>query len=534
MKMTAPISPVPLLSLLIVPVALLTGIAIGTSNPTYVFAAAGALVVAIMFVLRLDESIVALVVAVHILVDSYLGLATYQIALLMALALLVVCYFGRSEDRPWTRPRMLWLWLVFLALTLIPMYEGGAFSLTNSLGYYLEVVLSPFIMFWLGNIIAKDTSAIRRVFQALALMAAIFALHTIIEATTGKFLFESARAQANLLQNSNFQLQAGVSRAGSFFGNPNGNGAFLATSFFLPLALFIDSTRFWAKVLHLMEMLAILLALMFTYSNGSWIAALAGVLIFLFLVGRMRYSVLLTLLIVSLTGIALIFFPARIAIQLAHAKDQGDLSLHLGAWATAFRVLMAYPLFGVGLGNQAYLALAEPYRVSAQTKPLAEPDNSYLQWGAIAGIPTMLIFLVLLGLVFWFAWRNWLAVDARYRVLFAGGICALIALSVDSLTVDGWTSPIDVQFLGWLIAGVIATPLIIRHLNLHPITAITTVQTQDHSNTENTTCVSGQLNLHPTTAINTVQTQYRSNTENTTCVSGQRRGGVYLRPVQGS
>jgi len=355
------------------------------------------------------------------------------------------------------------------------MYEGGAFSLTNSLGYYLEVILSPFIMFWLGNIIAKDTSAIRRVFQALAFLAAILALHTIIEATTGKFLFESARAQASLLQNSNFQLQPGVSRSGSFFGNPNGNGAFLATCFFLPLGLFIESTRIWTKVLHLVEMLVILLALMFTYSNGSWIATLAGLLIFLFLVGRVRYSVLLTLLIVSLAGIALAVFPARIAIQLAHAKDQGDLSLHLGAWQTAFRVLMAYPLFGVGLGNQAYLALAEPYRVSAQTKPLAEPDNSYLQWGAIAGIPTMLIFLLLLGLVFWFAWRNWLAVDARYRVLFAGGICALIALSVNSLTVDGWTSPIDVQFPGWLIAGIVASPLIIRHLDLHPIAAVNNI-----------------------------------------------------------
>jgi len=212
--MTEPLSPVPILSALILPVALLAGVAIGTSNPTYVFAAAGALVLAIMFLLRLDESIVALVIAVHILVDSYLGLAVYQIALLIALALLVVCYFGRSEERPWTGPRMIWLWLVFLALTIIPMYEGGAFSLTNSLGYYLEVILSPFIMFWLGNIIAKDTSAIRRVFQALAFLAAILALHTIIEATTGKFLFESARAQASLLQNSNFQLQPGVSRSG--------------------------------------------------------------------------------------------------------------------------------------------------------------------------------------------------------------------------------------------------------------------------------------------------------------------------------
>ena len=98
----------------------------------------------------------------------------------------------------------------------------------------------------------------------------------------------------------------------------------------------------------------------------------------------------------------------------------------------------------------------------AQTKPLAEPDNSYLQWGAIAGIPVMLIFLLLLTLVFWYAWRNWLAIGTRYRALFAGGIVAIIALSINSLTVDGWTSPLDVQFLGWLIAGIVASPLIGR------------------------------------------------------------------------
>ncbi len=217
-------------------------------------------------------------------------------------------------------------------------------------------------------------------------------------------------------------------------------------------------------MIYLLEMLSILLALMFTYSNGSWLAALTGLLVFMFLVGRVRYSVLLLLLVTALAVVALTVFPSFVAVQLARARDQGDLSLHLGAWQTAMRVIAAYPLFGVGLGDQAYLSLAEHFRVLAQTKPLAEPDNSYLQLGAIAGIPVMLIFLLLLALVFWFSWRNWLAIDTRYRPLFAGGIVALVAISVNSLTVDGWTSPLDVQFLGWLIAGVVASPLIGRCL----------------------------------------------------------------------
>jgi hypothetical protein len=76
----------------------------------------------------------------------------------------------------------------------------------------------------------------------------------------------------------------------------------------------------------------------------------------------------------------------------------------------------------------------------------------------------MVVFLVLLGLIFWAAWRNWLAADARSRALFAGGTAAILALSINSLTVDGWTSPVDIQFLGWLIAGVVASPLVTQHL----------------------------------------------------------------------
>jgi len=463
MKVADLISPSSIFLILALPAALCLGVAIGIFNPTYTALVAAALVLAILVLLRLDTLIAALIIAVHILVDSYLGLAVYQIALLMALVLLFASYFRQSANHPWSWPRWVWLWLLFLILASFAALKGGAFSLTNSIGYYLEVFFSPFIMFWLGNIIGKDISGVRRVFQWLAFLAALFSIHTIIEATTGKFLFESARAQANLLQAANFQIGGGVSRAGSFFGNPNGNGIYLATCFFLALGLFFESEKLWAKMIYLLEMLLILLALMFTYSNGSWLAALTGLLFFMFLVGRVRYSVLLLLLVTALAVVALTVLPSQIAVQLAHARDQGDLSLHLGAWQTAMRVIAAYPLFGVGLGDQAYLIMAEHFRVLAQTKPLAEPDNSYLQLGAIAGIPVMLIFLALLALVFWFSWRNWLAVETRYRPLFAGGIAALIALSINSLTVDGWTSPIDVQFLGWLIAGVVASPLIRRY-----------------------------------------------------------------------
>jgi O-antigen ligase len=453
-------------SILLVPGALLVGLAIGLFNPLYVLFTVAALVGTVFFLIRLDEFIVMLVILAHILVDSYLNYALYQGALILALILLIVCYLGRSEKRPWTEPRFFWLWIVFLVLTIVPMLEGGAFSLSNSFGYYLEVVFSAFVLFWIGNIVAKDVGAIRRIFQFLSIMAALFAIHTIIQATTGVFLFETAQAKAELAQYTTyFQLGGNVSRASSFFGNPNGNGIFLVVCAFLPLGLFFESKRFWPKALYLVETALIFAALAFTYSTGSWIAAIAGLMLFIVFSGRKEYSIAMVIAVV-VVGIAVaLAFPDKIAVQLNHSvTDKSSSSLHFGTWMTAINVMLAYPLFGVGLGSQAYLVLAEPYRVLQQTKPLAEPDNSFLQWGAIAGIPTMVVFLLILGTIFWLGWRNWRSVAVRYRVLFAGGAASILALSVNSMSVDGWTSPIDIQFLGWLLAGVVASPLVAQHL----------------------------------------------------------------------
>ncbi len=446
--------------------ALFLGTSIGAFNIVYGLAVVGVLIIAIILQLRWDELMVMLIITVHILVDWYLALRL--VSLLIELALLLICYFGRSADHPWVKPRSIWLWVLFLILNIYPAIKGGSYSLYDADNFYPGVVFGAFIMFWLGNIIAKDISALRRVFQLLSVLAVLIAIHTIIEASTGKFLFESARAEAVFAQNSNYQLSqnlgAKVSRAGSFFAEPNANGTFLAFSFFVPLGLFFESKRLWAKMIYLLEIPLILLALMFTFSTGSWIAVLSGILAFMLLVGHKGYSMLLLFLIATLIMIVFTFFPSQLALQLSHASALNEFTLHIGAWQTAVRIIEAFPLFGIGLSNQAYQIYQGPFRVPAQYEPVADPNNSYLQWGAMAGIPVMLVFLLLLGNVFLFSWRNWQTTDIRYRPLFAGGIATLIALSVSSLALAGWTAQNGLAKIGWLVAGLIASPLIGRCL----------------------------------------------------------------------
>jgi O-antigen ligase len=457
-------SPLLICLILALPAALFLGVVIGAFNLVYGLVIVGALIMVIILQLRWDELMVVLIIAVHILVDWYLALRL--VSVLMALILLFVCYFGRSANHPWLRPRPIWLWGLFLALTIYPAIKGGRLSPYDAETYYPNLVLSSFIMFWLGNMIAKDISAVRRVFQLLAVFVVFIAIHTIIEATTGKFLFESARAEAILAQNTNYQLVqnlgASVSRASSFLGHPDGNGTFLATGFFLLLGLSIESKQLWAKMIYFLEMPLILLAIMFTYSSASWIALLAGIIAFIFLVGRKRYSMLLLFLIAMLTVIVFTIFPSQLALQLSHLSHPKEAQLHIGSWLTAVRIVETFPLFGIGLGGQAYIIYQEPFRVPEQYVPVTDPNNSYLHWGTMAGIPVMLVFLILLGYVFLFSWRNWQTAGIRYRPLLGGGIAALIALSVSSLAQAGWTSQDGLVNLGWLIAGLVTSQLIGR------------------------------------------------------------------------
>lgn len=442
------------------------GIIIGILNPAYSIVVVGMIAMIIMLLLRLDELTVALIVVTHIWLDVYLNL--YVVGALIELVLACVCYFGQSATRPWTSPRAFWLWIALLVLTIYPAINGASFKLSEAESYYLNLIISPFILFWLGNVIAKNISSVKRLFNILSFISVLIAIHTIIQATTGHFLFESSQAATLLAQNSQFYVVGTTTvRAGSFFIGPDGNGTFLATSLFIPLGLFVESRKLWAKVVYLLEVLLILQALIFTYSTGAWIALLVGILLFVLLAGRIRYGVLLLVLITIVALLGLTIFASQVAVQLYRINDQSTLLLHLGAWQTAIRVIEAFPLTGIGMGSQAYLVGSSPYRVPAQFVPLHEPDNSYLQWGAIAGIPVMLIFLLILGAVFWFAWRNWLAVDIRYRPLLGGGIVALVAISISSLSVDGWTSLAGEAHFAWLIAGIVASPLIGRGLPIN-------------------------------------------------------------------
>jgi O-antigen ligase len=183
--------------------------------------------------------------------------------------------------------------------------------------------------------------------------------------------------------------------------------------------------------------------------------------VFVLLAGHRVYRLLVPPLVIVIGVVMLTVFPLEINLLVQHAANPAGLLLRRGAWQTAMNIIAAYPLTGIGLGMKNYLQRAEAYRVPAEYTPLAHPHNSYLELGAMAGLPVLLVFLALLLFALWQAWRNWKQANAGMRCLLGGGIAAIVALSVNSLSINAWTLP-PIATIGWLVLGSIASPLIAR------------------------------------------------------------------------
>jgi O-antigen ligase len=422
----------------------------------------GALVIALIIILRMNELIATIILAAHLYIDWYLNLQV--VSLLMALALLVFFFLARSPQYPWAAPRALWLWVVFLVLAILPAIVGEHVTKFD-IFYYPNLIFGALVFFWLGTVVARNIASVRSFFIILSVFGVLLAVHTIILATTGTFLLRSSYFDEYLFLASNFVIapDIGIYRLGGFFVDPNWNGTFFAFMLCIPLGLFFASSSFLEKILYLVETFMIVLALLFTFSGGAWIAIVLGVVVFVALVQKVSYRIQVCLFIVVASIVLFVGFPTQLSLLFQHLSDSSELSGRIAAWQTAVRVIQAFPLTGVGLGLQAYIERSAPYVVLAQAVPLAHPHNSYLELASMAGLPVLITFVALIVFAVWLALRNWALADVKTRCLLAGGIAAVIMLSVNSWSINGWTLP-PLAATGWLVLGVISSPLLTKSL----------------------------------------------------------------------
>ena len=450
-------------AVLVVVVALAGGLLLSTLGGylgvTALLALPALLALALLFLLRQYVLLAGMTVVAAIFLDFYqlLGHPLHEpvVALALALAVVAFLFLIQSEETPWVPLRHLWFWAALLFVAALAIPRGG--SLSQTVSYYVTILATGLAMYALGTQITRSWSDLRWLLTLLTLVAAFIALHSIVEGMTGKFLFATANQTNYLTAVAGFHLAGEtVIRAGSFLINPDWNGLYLAMSLFPAAGLIFSArTRAW-RIFAVVACGLLLLALLFTFTTASWLAAAVGFGCF-FLLGvpkRYRAWTLFGLIVGGLV-IGLVFLK-EVRLLYAHATASSETTLRLGAWETALRIIRAYPLTGIGMGYNLYLDRAERFRVALQTQPLAHPHNSYLELAAFAGIPVMLAFLALLGVMGRDVVRAWRQAPLSQKPLYAGGIAALVVLTVNSFFINGWTLPPFVC-LGWLLVGAITS-----------------------------------------------------------------------------
>lgn len=452
----------PLIVLVAAAIALLAGGSIGVFGLYACAAVIGCAIFGLLLYFRLDHLVVTLVVAIHLYLDWYLGFAFA--AQCITIVLLLCYYFMRSSHYPWTMPRTLWLWLIFLLLAIPSAFHG--IQVLDTLYYYFNVIFIAPLFLWLGMVVSRDKESMRKLCESLILLGVLLAMHTIIQGATGVFLFWSSRYDTSLLNASFLTLSgSGANRAESLFLDPDSNGTFFAMIVFVALGLLLYARSLLIKGMYLLVIGLLLLALLFTYSTAAWFSCGIGMFIFWIFVGKSRYRLIIPFLLGIMLIAILIFLPVQVNAQLHHLGDSYEWPLRIGGWLTALNVIRAFPLTGLGMGRRVYIVRADPYRVPEQFVPLYHPHNSYLEFATQGGIPLALVFLILLIWTLCGCVRTWLDTPKQERVLIAGTIAMLMTLCINSFFNTGWTlSPLAV--VGWIIVGAIASPLLRSSLSV--------------------------------------------------------------------
>lgn len=136
-----------------------------------------------------------------------------------------------------------------------------------------------------------------------------------------------------------------ATRVFSTFGNPNFYAEYLVLVIAVTLGLFFTE-RGWPRYLAITFVAVQSVALMLTYTRGSWIALFIGIAIALLMVDARR------IVPFAIGGAGLVMFLPGVIERIASiASLEGTAGFRLGLWRVAGDAIGERPIFGIGMGR---------------------------------------------------------------------------------------------------------------------------------------------------------------------------------------
>jgi putative inorganic carbon (hco3(-)) transporter len=238
------------------------------------------------------------------------------------------------------------------------------------------------------------------------------------------------------------------------FGNPNAYAEYLVVALAIVASVVLTERRAWRWVAGAV-LAGGLVAFALTYTRGSWLALLVGVLAASLIVD-IRWSAAFAALGAALLAIV----PGGLARLTSVFQAKGGASVRLPLWRLALHMVGLHPFTGVGLGG--YLrALTAQVKATPEIVPpgieLFSAHDSYLMVAAETGIPGGLAFIWLVARIVRmcgvYAARlvrgssEWL----RHAALTAG----VVAFAANAITDNTFQNPRGATVF-WMLAGLMA------------------------------------------------------------------------------
>lgn len=233
------------------------------------------------------------------------------------------------------------------------------------------------------------------------------------------------------------------------FVNPNFYGEYLVLAIAVGMALFfIERSRF-ARLAAGVLLAAAAIALVMTYTRGSWLALAVGVAAGAALVDfRLLWAVL------GAGGVLLVVVPSAWERLLSVFTVEGTSSQRIWLWSEALEVIREHPLAGVGIGEYAQYLERTRGVTPDLIGDITGAHDSYLQLAAEIGLAGGLAFVWVVLSVVAGGFRNLRALssDAVERGVNAALTVGLVAFAANALVSNSFQHPQAAVFF-WMLAG---------------------------------------------------------------------------------
>ena len=332
--------------------------------------------------------------------------------------------------------------LQFNILDIAVIIFFGYFLIRNITGAeYAKTI--KYLILGLGTI--YFTALTTKIFGLFKILVMTILFVTCITAIYGFFEY--------VLQDSVFSYvdAPGLHRVGSFFSNPVIYGAFLVQALPFCVLFIIRPASFSLRIFSIISTLWASLALLLTYSKGSWLSMGIISLFFLawFILKSRTKKLVYLIIIAGLAGTTTLIFWNQIRYEALERKISYAVRSHL--WLTTIEAIPDNLFLGVGFHNgaQSIQQYLEP-GWQIYSYPI---DNFFLnviyELGVVGLILWLLFLSIFIGKGIMVAVRN-----QQERVMVVAALTSIIGIIINSVTYDAFLHwPNLVLF--WIALGMI-------------------------------------------------------------------------------